>query len=143
MVLLYFNWKYNRMSLNILVVDDSKLTRKIYEDKFNEKGHNVVLAENGQDGIEKYNTKFNQTENIASGNCDCVILDFEMPDIDGDKVASKILEINPLQKIVVISGSEVEKLRKAFQEMKNVVEIVQKGFSIDAFVKKIETGEEK
>ena len=131
------------MSLNVLVVDDSKLTRKIYEDKFKEKGHRVILAENGQDGIEKYKKEFNQTEAIASNNCDCVILDFEMPDIGGDTVALKILDINPLQKIVVISSSEVETLRKAFHEMKNVVEIVQKGFSVDAFVKKIEMGEEK
>ena len=131
------------MSLNILVVDDSRLTRKMYEDKFKEKGHKVTLAENGQDGIEKYIKEFGQTEINSSASCNCVVLDFEMPDIDGAKVASKILDINPLQKIIVISSSEVETLRKAFHEIKNAVEIVQKGFSIDAFVKKIEMGEEK
>lgn len=130
------------MSLNVLIVDDSGLTRKIYEDKFKERGHNVVLAKNGKEAIEKYDTEF-QTENVMSNTCDCVILDFEMPDIDGDKVASKILDINPLQQIIVISGSKVEKLRKAFHEMKNVVEIVQKGFPIEALVKKIEMHEER
>lgn len=70
--------------MRILVVDDSKLQRKFIASILEKAGHECFMAENGQDGIDKYD----------SLRPDLVILDVEMPDIKGFDVAKKIRELH-------------------------------------------------
>ena len=81
--------------MNILIVDDSKVSRSILRELLEPLGYKVVAeAVNGEDGIEKFK-KFKP---------DLIISDIEMPVMDGIKMSSIISEHNTLVKIIVISS---------------------------------------
>lgn len=57
----------------LLVVDDEENIRLLYKEELTEEGYEVILAENGYEAIE-----------LVKGNdVDLVVLDIEMPKIDG------------------------------------------------------------
>ncbi len=83
------------VKLNILVTDDHTLFRRgtmMLLESFNEVG-NVDDAENGKEAIEKLTEK----------NFDLVLLDLEMPVMDGWETAKKIVSKFPEIKIIMIS----------------------------------------
>ena len=61
------------MSVRILAVDDSKTMRDMVAFTLNGAGYEVVLAEHGQDGVDK----------LAQGPFDVIITDINMPVMDG------------------------------------------------------------
>jgi len=64
----------------ILVIDDSKLIAHVAKNILTKKGHNVVLAANGEAGLE-------MAQNIFP---DLILLDLVMPGIDGYEVCKRI-----------------------------------------------------
>lgn len=118
----------------ILIADDNAFTRKIYADAFSKKGHIVTTTNDGNECITKFKTNWIQNKKF-----DVVILDYSMPQKNGDEVVKQILSTEPNQSILIISAYEVEKLKSVFHNFKDKVEIVQKGFPIEALVEKIET----
>lgn len=72
------------MKINILYVEDDKIIRDAFK-LFFERYHNIIDAENGKDGLEK----FNSLENI-----DLIISDIQMPVMNGLVMVEKIKEIN-------------------------------------------------
>ena len=83
------------VKLNILVTDDHTLFRRgtmMLLESFNEVG-NVDDAENGKEAIEK----------LSDFNFDLVLLDLEMPVMDGWETAKKIVSKFPEIKIIMIS----------------------------------------
>ena len=65
----------------LLIVDDDKNLRLLYQDEFSEAGYEVVLAEDGKDALEKF-------EGI---NPDAVIMDIRMPRMDGVEALGKMV----------------------------------------------------
>ncbi len=65
----------------LLVVDDEMPLRLLYEKELTEEGYAVVLASDGREAIKK----------IEEETPDLVILDIQMPDIDGLEAMGKIL----------------------------------------------------
>ncbi|KAF6242521.1 hypothetical protein C6988_07520 [Nitrosopumilus sp. b1] len=118
----------------ILIADDNAFTRKIYADAFSKKGHIVTTTNDGNECITKFKTNWIQNKKF-----DVVILDYSMPQKNGDEVVKQILSTDPNQSILIISAYEAEKLKSVFHIFKDKVEIVQKGFPIEALVEKIET----
>ncbi len=83
------------VKLNILVTDDHTLFRRgtmMLLESFQEVGE-VDDAENGKEALEKLN----------DGNFDLVLLDLEMPVMDGWETAKKIVSKFPEIKIIMIS----------------------------------------
>jgi len=64
----------------ILIVDDSGLIRSVASDAVKEAGHEVAVAENGQEGLDK----------IKSEKFDLVFSDVNMPIMDGLEMVEKI-----------------------------------------------------
>jgi len=60
-------------TLNILLAEDNKINQKVAMKTLESFGHNVVLAENGNQALDKFKT----------GNYDIVLMDVEMPELDG------------------------------------------------------------
>jgi adenylate cyclase len=84
----------------ILIVDDNKVNRLLLSRSVEMLGHAVVLAENGRVAMER----------LAEGGFDLLLLDIEMPEMDGFEVLAAI-EANPdLRGFPVIVTSSVEGL---------------------------------
>jgi len=93
---------------SILVVDDSKEQRELVMNMLGKLGYEVKTVARGEEAIEYLENK----------KADLLILDMIMdPGIDGMETYRRILEINPVQKAVIVSGfSETDRVRNA-QEM--------------------------
>ncbi len=83
---------------NIMIVDDSKFTRKMLSDILTEKGHQIVgEAENDEEAVELY-------ERLKP---DLVTLDIIMPEVEGTDAISALkamLRVNPKARVVIVSA---------------------------------------
>ena len=80
----------------ILLVDDERICSDIIEEALLAKGpYQVEKASNGQEGLEKYMTLMP----------DLVIMDIEMPVMDGYESSSRIKSFDPRAKILVVTGN--------------------------------------
>ena len=70
------------MRKTLLIVDDEKDMGAMLKQYFEPKGYNVALAENGVTGIEK-----------AGKQPDLILLDVNMPDVDGIEVCRRIRDL--------------------------------------------------
>lgn len=80
----------------IMLVDDEKAIRQIYEEFLKGHGYEVVLFENGMAALKAF-------EADPQG-VDMVITDMAMPVLTGDRLAQKMLEIRPDIPIVMWCG---------------------------------------
>ncbi len=78
----------------ILIVDDEKNIQVSLASVLEDEGCQVYFAKDGEEGIEKF-------KNIRP---DAIFLDIWLPGMDGLEVIQRILEIDPLQIIIMISG---------------------------------------
>ena len=89
------------MQRRVLIVDDSKLMRRLMKETLIADGWDVVgEAADGREAAEKYQQLWP----------DAVTLDMIMPDADGIQALHSILAINPHAKIVVVSALGQTKL---------------------------------
>jgi len=72
---------------------------------------------------------------------DIVILDYSIPSINGMDVAKEILAINSHQRVIFASAYVKETLEHSIKELKQVVELIQKPFSLNKLVDIIEDKE--
>jgi two-component system chemotaxis response regulator CheY len=86
---------------HILAVDDSQTMRDLVKETLEGAGYQVTLAENGQDGLEKF----------KQGKFDLIIADINMPVMDGITMIKKIREINSEIPIITLT-TESEETKK-------------------------------
>lgn len=80
----------------ILIVDDSRTTRRILKQVLESIGHEVVgEATNGQEGIEKYQEL----------KPDLTTMDITMPVVDGLEALQKIKVVDPAAKVIIVSAA--------------------------------------
>jgi CheY-like chemotaxis protein len=134
--------------MKILVAEDEEDIRTVYYMTFVERGHEVILTSDGEECLKIYSQDLPELEEDQQHNrktslsyFDVVILDYKMPKKDGLQVAKEILEINPKQRIIFASAYVVETLTESIKELKRVVELMQKPFSISALVDTVENTE--
>jgi class 3 adenylate cyclase len=84
----------------ILIVDDNKVNRLLLSRSVEMLGHAVVLAENGRIAMQR----------LADGGFDLLLLDIEMPEMDGFEVLAAIKADPELRGLPVIVTSSVEGL---------------------------------
>ena len=68
----------------VLVVDDDKHQRLLYQEEFERDSYQVLLASSGQEAVAT----------VAQQEVDVVVLDIAMPGMDGVETLSKILDID-------------------------------------------------
>lgn len=78
----------------ILVIDDEKSIRNTLKDILEYEKFEVQLAEDGFEGIEK----------ASNERFDVILCDIKMPKMDGLEVLEKLLQQNPDNTVVMISG---------------------------------------
>ncbi len=82
----------------ILVVDDEEEILKAMQNLLKGLGYQSALAGSGKDAIEKFEAM----------KPEVVLMDINMPEMDGINCAEKIFDLNPHAKIAFITGYEVE-----------------------------------
>jgi len=82
----------------VCIVEDEAEIREIYARKFESEGFRLVLAVNGEDGME----------NIREARPDVVLLDLNMPVRDGEWVLQELRGDEALASIPVIVLSNVD-----------------------------------
>lgn len=81
-------------SRNVLVIDDDKPTLSMFELFLKVYGHDVLLAENGTEGLKLFEA---QLPTI-------VFTDIKMPGMDGFEVLDKIKGLAPKTEVIIMTG---------------------------------------
>ena len=68
------------MNKTLLCIDDADPVLQLYGRLFEEHGYKVILASNGCEGLDA----------LKHYKVDCVILDYEMPDMNGAAVVKQL-----------------------------------------------------
>ena len=87
----------------ILVVDDNALNRRLLARALAEQGHHVATAENGRQALE-------MLQSGQGADCDVVLLDILMPELDGYETLARIKGDERLRHVPVIMISAVDEL---------------------------------
>ena len=104
----------------ILVIDDEPVVLVLLDMLLSQKGYDVVLADGGWKGLELYRRE----------HPDVVVLDLNMPEMDGVTVLTHIRRIDLTQPVIVLTGAlipETEQQIRAF----GITEIVKKESTLD------------
>jgi len=99
----------------VLIVDDAPDTLEIIQKLFRYEGYDVALASTGEEGVKK----------VEEEKPDVVLMDINLPGIDGTEALRRIRTLNPLQCVVMLT---------AFATVDNAIQALKEGAS--DFVKK-------
>jgi DNA-binding response OmpR family regulator len=104
----------------ILVIDDDASDRDLLAAVLTKRGYEVILADNGGTGLMLCHRR----------TPDAVVLDLNMPGIDGRSILRQLRILHPTLPVVVFSGHSTEEIE---QEMLNqgATACIQKAFSLD------------
>jgi CheY-like chemotaxis protein len=97
----------------ILCIDDDEAILRYEKAVLEKAGYAVLAAASAQQGVRL----------ATMCNCDAVLLDYELPGMNGHEVAIEIRRLRPELKLILFSGSEVPMQALAL---------------VDAFVPKLE-----
>jgi two-component system, cell cycle sensor histidine kinase and response regulator CckA len=84
----------------VLVVDDEPVVRRVLQRILERDGHQVTLAECGQEAIDLFAGRWK--------DIDVVVLDMMLPDFDGREILRRMREVNPGTRAILSSGFTVE-----------------------------------
>ena len=106
--------------VKILVIDDDAHDRGLIGAVLEERGYEVLLAENGRTGLMFCHRH----------QPDAIVLDLHMPEIDGRSVLQQVRTLHPSLPVVVFSGHGTKEVE---QELLNrgATAFIQKAFSLD------------
>ena len=104
----------------ILVIDDDASDRDLLAAVLTKRGYEVILADNGGTGLMLCHRR----------TPDAVVLDLNMPGIDGRSILRQLRILHPTLPVVVFSGFGTEEVE---QEMLNqgATAFIQKAFSLN------------
>ena len=80
----------------ILLVEDDSITRHLLKEMFYRKGFEITEAADGEAALKIFKEMQEKP--------DVIILDFRLPKRNGLEISREILAINPLSKILIVSG---------------------------------------
>jgi CheY-like chemotaxis protein len=137
-----------RRNHNVTITSNGEDCLKLYLDSLHHMTFGVSLPSSSMSEIPtaKHDPSLSSGSIVfrsvnKSAPYDVVILDYSMPSINGMDVAKEILAINSHQRVIFASAYVKETLEHSIKELKQVVELIQKPFSLDKLVDIIEDKE--
>lgn len=97
----------NENSATVLVVDDEEVIRNICSRSLSSRGYNVLLAENGAQGLEK----------LRESQVDIVFTDYKMPIMNGIELLERVRFDFPHVEVIMMTAFAT--IESAIQAMKN------------------------
>ena len=94
------------MGYRVLVVDDQKGVRRLFEELFKKEGYEVNVAVDGRDSIEK----------VKANTPDIVLMDMKMPNMNGLEASEEIIKYDRNIPIIMMTAyGEMEIVQKALE----------------------------
>ena len=103
----------------ILVIDDNLRDRELLAAVLEERGYEVILADNGGTGLMLCHRQ----------DPDAVVLDLRMPEIDRRSVLRQLRTLQPSLPVVVFSGHGTQEVEQAVLD-EGATAFIQKEFSL-------------
>lgn len=113
----------------ILVIEDEEMLRELLRSLLTSKGHKVVLAKDGEDGVNAYSQ--------SPGAIDLVISDLGLPKLNGEEVVKRIKKIGGRARLAIASGF-ISPDVKAKLEKEGVVDFIQKPYRTAEVIKVVD-----
>ena len=114
----------------ILIVDDSPTEIHHYREMLGELGHEVLVAENGRDGVDMANQE----------QQDVILIDIVMPDMNGFQATRQICRGEKTQHIpVIIVSSKDQETDKVWGERQGAKGYLTKPVNTEELVKLLES----
>lgn len=121
-----------RAQTHILVIDDDEVARESAQVLLRRWGHRVSLAANGEDGLTR----------LKASPPDLVLVDLQMPGIDGHEVLREVRETDPAIICIMVTGYAT--LQSAVEAMKQgAYDFLPKPFSPDELKLAVDRGLER
>ena len=79
---------------HMLVVDDSRLSRRMVVDALQKAGHDITEATNGAEALESF----------QRDRPDCIFTDLLMPVMDGQELLSHIRKLDSIVPVIIVSA---------------------------------------
>ena len=112
----------------VLVVDDEEIVRRTAKSALQRYGYTVLLAENGQEGVDLFRE--------MHARLSTVVLDMTMPVMGGEEALRRLKAIDPRVPVILSSGfNEVEAVRRFTG--KGIAGFIQKPFTARALAAKL------
>ena len=139
--------------MKVLIAEDDIDIALTYKKGLDRKDYQVTITSNGEECLKSYNEELHKItfDGDASNPCNCslannppfdiVLLDYSMPQINGLDVAKEILSINPHQRIIFVSAYVKETLEESIKCLNQVVELMQKPFTMEKLINTLEDNE--
>lgn len=92
---------------SVLVVDDDSSIRQVMQELLGDEGYAVRLAANGRQALEQIETQ------VPS----LLVTDYEMPEIDGERLVERVRVRHPLMPILMITSRFVSDVRREAERL--------------------------
>jgi CheY-like chemotaxis protein len=109
--------------VKILVIDDAANFRRLLDLVLHEQGYNMFFADNGRSGLELYRQE----------HPDVIILDLNMPGMDGIAVLTSIRSVDLKQLVIVMTGDTTPEKERQVRAL-GVNEFILKGQSLQCLI---------
>ena len=129
------------MVRKVLIAEDNKFIAMQYKKFLEANGYDVTVFNDGVHCLEKYRNEFRYRRVVLkdrSAPYDYVLLDHDMPKMSGAVASKKIRKHCPDQKIIFLSAYGKSILQSHESSKEGFLQIVQKPFSLEFLLKKIE-----
>lgn len=117
---------------NVLLVDDEEEFIKSLSSRLEVRGHTVSTSTCGSDALDLLHEK----------NFDIVVLDFNMPEMDGLEVLKKMKEDSPETEIIMLSGHGTIKASAEAIKL-GAEDFLEKPLDLPKLLKKISDAKDK
>jgi signal transduction histidine kinase/ActR/RegA family two-component response regulator len=118
-----------RRHARVLLVDDEEVVRRSARRLLRQAGHEVLEARSGRDALTAFRN--------AEAPVDVVVLDLDMPELNGRETHALMRQIDPDVRVIIVSGHDDEETRRGAIE-DGAVTFVRKPYSAEAFLSAID-----
>jgi CheY-like chemotaxis protein len=140
-------------SLKILIAEDETEIAILYKTALKKRNHQLTITTNGEDCLKVYHEDYQRNKFASEKGSwsqsslkkiginrlfDVVLLDCNLPYINGIEVAKEILAVNPHQRIIFASAYVKDTVIDNIKDLKHLKESIQKPFRMQKLIDLIE-----